>query len=414
MHADIFSLNATQSRILESLITHEIISHECKTKGTTSYQLSKTEPRIPIGTWNDNYKFLEENMLIEKHILKKEDGRGTKPYSITPLGITQLYSNTLNMSSTLLDKVLIFLKCKYLQVKEGGDVSYVALFRQFTNEIKNTYLSEGDLIEIFQHVLSGVKIHKQGDTFRVFLNFESVHGYVIRLEDMHINRNITSSKIFNFPGDGKTSSRLNTNHEGFDLRLSMFIIQAFSYMIIHVLEEERSGLHTNDKQVSLIRQQLKSIPLEIFGIAYEFQERLIGAQMAHGKIYENVETAISQRFEESKTLNIHDPHPSQEVIDRVNQFDAYDDVLDRISIEEITVNSKDELKELMFETKAWKTKKELNQFFRDFPKSIRKGFGEAFFKHPMYFEVFATDLKELKKQKKLYEKKSKNLNYDKK
>ena len=174
MNSVIFSLDATQSRILEALISHEVITNECKIKGTTSYRLSKTEPKIALGTWRDNRKFLEDSMLIESHVLEKEDGRGTKPYSVTPLGITQLCKNSQNIDQQILDKILNILKCKFKESVGKNIIHPILFFWDYWDGLSKVFFKKNQMLSLFLNVLSNIELKKQNLEFFVTLNFPNI------------------------------------------------------------------------------------------------------------------------------------------------------------------------------------------------------------------------------------------------
>ena len=155
-----------------------------------------------------------------------------------------------------------------------------------------------------------------------------------------------------------------------------FIIGAFSYYIIHFLTEERNRLGLKKKEnITLVDKQLSNIPIEIYSIARDFDDKLNDSIMAHLEPLNVTRTEVKGMF---RRFDIYGTH---EIIDNDNsvllqeQKYAFNDFVKKIRDDKISVKNKTELKKLMSKTNIWKNKSELDEFCRVFPERM-----EAFLK----------------------------------
>ena len=70
--SDILLLSKTEIRILNAMMIREKFDADENPSGVTSYSLSQNEKPIPIATWNDHYKKLEHDKIIERKNQHKE------------------------------------------------------------------------------------------------------------------------------------------------------------------------------------------------------------------------------------------------------------------------------------------------------------------------------------------------------
>jgi len=384
---DIFTLNSTQSRILQALFEHETLPDDCKLTGTTSYQLSKTEPKIPIGTWNDHYKFLEANHLIKRHKLKKEDGRGTKPYSVTSLGIIQFCNNLEKIDRKTLERILVFLKCKYIEGKPEDEASYIELFKDYCGEIEYVYLKEDEIQRSFLTLLSRISLIVDSGYILIHLNYETSYGLTTMMNEIYIYSD--GSHLLSYDHSISDGNSIKLEEREFEYLVSQFIIRSFSFDIVNKFVDLQKVARFRSKAET----QLNHIPLQIHGLAREFYHELNRTiQDQYSKIHAT-HYEIKSRFDQAGEKHVCDIK-DEEIQKHDNfQINAYYDLVDRISNEKIQVKNKTELKKLMLKTKAWKDKKDLNEFCETFPKMIRRTFGEEIADKEMYYRVFGTEIR---------------------
>lgn len=303
---DIFSLNETQSRILKALLLHEKKLSDCKLRGVTSYSLSKNEPKIPIATWNDHYRILEEMKLIRKQVLKKNDGRGTKPYSITPLGIA-VFSRTIKIDKELLLRILEILKCQYQVSKSKDEKSYLSIFEEALQNLLVMYKLDY-LVEMFKKIVDNVKVRNttprkdEDKSIQIALEYETEISMKINM--MTFDSHKDHYHLFFYPEEQALKLKeKKISEKQADYFISKFIFMAYFHFLAldnHFWIGYFSTMPKHKKTYKELKDVFQKYPKEVLDIVRDFNSMLLKSINIHSLLIKQLDDEISKMMNTTK------------------------------------------------------------------------------------------------------------------
>ncbi len=245
------SVNETQNKILKAVLENNKIINGEK-KGVTGYSLSKNDPKIPIATWNDNYKNLEKKFLIIRtNDVKDTNGRGNKEFSITPLGIIQLFDKIERKLICSPLKVFNCLFIHYMQGKPEED-------KLFDDKIlKNLFhiFKQPDLAEKFEdaffEIINSIKIKPYDNTIDLSYTLPTT-GLNVNMSKFYCQSH-DKINIIKEDSDDKTSLvRMDAiSEKTLNYHIAKFFLQAFLHNVYKNLEFEIRSLKKYKKQLGI-------------------------------------------------------------------------------------------------------------------------------------------------------------------
>ncbi len=289
MNGDI-SINETQLKILKAILENDKIIDDEKV-GVTGYSLSKGDPKIPIGTWNDNYPQLEEKLLITRTNKDAEtNGRKNKNYSITPIGIFQTCNGYERMPEEYLMKVF---KCFFIHYHRGNPDNDKTITKKTMDSIFNILCNMNLLEKIhdsFYEVVESLKIKPFGDSTYIDLTYTlPTTGLHISIQKIQCITPTTANIMIDDIED-KTSLIRTDMIDGATLHhhISKFFLQAFVHHVYKIIEFEMrsfkkmgtqaqysTNVQNSFKQAaSNEKMVLDSFPPELLKIVKTFQKNL--------------------------------------------------------------------------------------------------------------------------------------------
>lgn len=229
----------------------------------------------------------------------------------------------------------------------------------------------------------------------IYLNYETYLGLKIPVIVYHIVGNEYRLIIDSSISDVWTRNYYSSTEKEFNYNFAKFIIKAFSFSILENISY--SIMSSNSEKKNIIISTFNKIPFEIHGMALEFIDELNESQNKISESVSHTNMNIRNLMESKNIETIHELREKENTKRGRKQFNAYYELLEKINREKIEVKSKTQLKEFMLKTNAWDDKEELEKFWYEDGKDIRKAFGEEVGFEGMYEKIFAKEIKEIKR-----------------
>ena len=378
-----------------------------KRKGVLSgFGLRKEDFNKPEKNSNATPKIFSKriNKFLESGWVKRLEHKSNKDkyYGITPIGITYFCANYKKIDSRVIDHVMSHLKYFYEQGKPSEEISYIEKLENSWFKLSEIF-PESQLVTLFTNLFKNIDQEKtltkeNEPDLEIILKYKTIQGltipvimYEIVNEEYRLVMDKTISDIW-------TDYYYESNETKFNYNFAKFILKAFAYSILE--DSSYKLMVANTGRKNTVKSTINKIPLEIHGMALEFSNELNESQNKTSRSIDATSGNIHQLLESRKIKTIHEVKEKEHNDKVVNQFNAYLELVERISEEKIPVYTKAKLKELMLKTNAWKDKKELEQFWSENPKDIRKSFVEETQFVDMYKRIFAREIKEIERHNK--------------
>ena len=336
-------------------------------------------------------KFLELGYVKRlKHKSNKD-----KYFSITPLGITYFCSNLKEIDFMVLSHVMSHLKFFYEQGMPDYETSYIQNIQDSWQQLQQIFNDESKLHSIFLSVFKDIEQEKFDDTLEINLNYETYLGLktpviIYQIVDSEY-RLIMDHSI----DDVWTSNYYVSTEKEFNYNFAKFVLKAFSFAVLENISHTIMSSDAGNKNTHI--STFNKIPLEIHGMALEFSDELSKSQNKISVSVSQTNTNIRNLMESRGIKTIHELREEKETKRFRKQWDTYLELLERIDRDKIAVKSKTELKELMIKNMVCKDKEELDTFWNENGKDIRKSFYEEVGIKGMYERIFVKEIKEIKR-----------------
>jgi len=320
-------------------------------------------------------KRLKKDNLVERRLIKLLDSRGNKGkyYSITPLGIGYLCSKISKLDDGLVKAIFNHLKFHYDLGKPEKELSYIDKLENHWTKLCEIFGNE-TLTKHLGEIFSDIEISKNEDNYEhIECNYETFWGLKIPTIEYQIKDNnvrlILDSSIKEIAPFYYDSNEIEMNYN-----IAKFVISAFTHDLIHHnFEEQRSYSH-NPKHIQKLKKsqmQAKSIPLEIYGLANEFNEYVTDAINKHRTVLRNTEGKIKLVFKNKDEVTIQEKQEKEEAKKLRKQFNKFYEIVQRLADGNKPFTKK-HLLEVMLKSGVWKNKFDMVEFEKEIGRDFRR------------------------------------------
>ena len=295
-----------------------------------------------------------------------------KYYEITPLGITYFCTNYKKIDPRVIDHVMSHLKSFYEQGKPSEEISYIEKIESSWSKL-TTMFSDDDLIQLFTSLFKEITqeetlTKENKPDLEIILKYKTIQGLTIPVITYEIVNDEYRLVMDSTISDIWTDNYYESNKTEFNYNFAKFILKGFAYSILENCSHKLMISNTGRKNT--IKSTINKIPVEIHGMALEFSEDLSESKNKTSRSIEETRRDIHQLLKSKKIKTLHEKYGA-----RVrSQFQVLLDVIER----ESPIKNQDKLRELIFQTSAWRDKKELEQFWSENIKDIRKAIKGVF------------------------------------
>lgn len=379
---DLYLANSVE--VLKAFLVSSYELHKRKNQisgfGMIKEDFGKTNRRgfneIPIKSHKATSKMFygRKSFLLQNYYIKglesKERG---KHYGITPLGIAYFCSNVKNLDNGLIQKIISHLKFHYDLCKPEKELSYIDKLENHWTKLCEIFGNE-TLTEHFRGIFSGIEISKNEDNYEhIECNYETFWGLKIPTVEYQIKDNnvrlILDSSINEIASFYYDSNEIEMNYN-----IAKFVISAFTHDLIHHnFEEQRSCSHNPKYRQKLKKSQVQaeSIPLEIYGLANEFNEYVTDAINKHIVTLRDTGRKIKLVFKSSDEITIQEEQEKEETKEFRKQLDKFYEIVEKL-VEGNKPFTKKHLLEIMFKSGGWKDKGDLVEFEKEIGRHFRR------------------------------------------
>lgn len=373
-----------------------------KRKGVLSgFGLRKEDFNKPEKNSNATPKIFSKRIheFLESGWVKRLEHKSNKDkyYTITPIGITYFCGNYKKIDSRVMDHIMSHLKFYYERGKPSEEISYIEQIQSSWFELSRIF-SESQLVALFTNLFKFIEQEKfetdnNQSALSICLRFESILGLITPVTIYHIVNDEYRLIMDKTIDDMWTTYYYESNETKFNYNFAKFILKAYAYSILE--DSSHKLMVSNTGRKNTVMSTINKIPIEIHGMALEFSEELWESQNKISRSDNATVENIRQFFKSKKSKTIH-----EEYRDRAgDQFNTYLGLLEGID-KKNPVYTKPKLKELMLKTNAWNDKKELEQFWSENLRYIRRSFIEETRLVDMYKRIFAREIKEVERHNK--------------
>ena len=321
--------------------------------------------------------FKRRDFLLENRYIKQLESKGNrdKYYGITPIGISYYCRNIKKLHGNVFEKIISCLRDYYETGKPKNEISYIKMLEKTWNKLTKIY-DESELLEHFKGIVSGIEISDIDIGKAIECCYETYYGLKVNLAVFQITKD-QYRLLLDSSVDEIKPFYYDTNESEFYYNISKFIIRAFAYDLIQDnFEDQELIVNSKSKIKELKNLQFKSqkIPLEIFGLADEFNNELRDSIRKHNQTVGTIGYKIKTRFTKSKIKTIHEIKEEKEIEVFQKQWNTlYEIVEQNADNKRIT---KSQFMQKLLKTNRWKNKDELKEFWKENKRRIRRIFVE--------------------------------------
>ena len=379
---DLYLTNSVE--VLKAFLVSSYKLHRRKNQisgfGMIKEDFGKTNRRgfneIPIKLHKATSKMFygRKSFLLQNHYIKElESKERGKHYGITPLGIAYFCSNVKNLDNGLIQKIISHLKFHYDLGKPEKELSYIDKLENHWARLCEIFGNE-TMIEHFREIFSSIEISKDKDNYEhIECNYETYWDLKIPTVEYQIKDN-NIRLILDYSINEIAPFYYDSNEIEMNYNIAKFVISAFTFDLIHHNFEEQKSYNYNPKDRQKLKKlqiQAESIPLEIYGLANEFNEYVTNAVDKHRVILINNGWEINSVFKNKDEITIQEKQAKEEDKKLKKQLNKFYEIIERL-VDANKPFTKKHLLEIMLKSGVWKSKVDLVEFEKEIGRYFRR------------------------------------------